>query len=405
MDAALAQGARNLLVRCAGLRPGASVAVVHEDTALGWYDLAAPLAVVAEARALGADPVLVPVGAPGNEPDPDAVAAVAAHDCIIFFSRIGDQDRFAKPAPGKTLVMCYARDAAMLASPYGRADHRALLDLGAAVDRILSGARRVRISCPLGTDLRRPGGGRRNEWSESDESDESDGSAGTDRGGGTATPDGANGAPGPDLPAGASGSGGRGPDRDGEGMAVRRFPMGVHRPVAAAGFSGRVALSRYLTSTGSKVYEPASLALETPVMAEVAAGRLVRLDGEPGLVDRIRAHYRMVAERFGLDASAVHSWHAGIHPGCTYSRGVGEDPDRWANNVFTHPRLVHFHTCGAEPPGEICWTVPDPTIEVDGVALWEGGRLRPQALAPSRDCLSRWPLLERLFAAPAALCL
>ena len=357
MEAALAQGARNLLVHCAGLRPGARVAVVHEDPALGWYDLAAARAVAAEARRLGGVPVFVPVGGPGNRPDPRVAAAVAAHDLAVFFSRMGDQDRFEKPAPGKTVVMCYARDAAMLASPYGRTDHRALLDLAAAVDGILRRARRIRITCPLGTDLAGPGA--------------------------------------------SNGSDVRPPEPGGAEMAVRRFPMGVHRPVDASGFSGRVVLAPYLTSTGSKVYAPASLALETPVIAEIAYGRSIGLDGEAGVVERVRAHYRMVAARFGLDAGVVHSWHTGIHPGCAYAHDAAEDPDRWANNVFTNPRFVHFHTCGAEPPGEICWTVLDPTIEADGAALWERGRFRPEVFAPTRDCLRRWPALEPLFAAPS----
>lgn len=357
---ALARGARNLLVSCARLRPGAGLAIVHEDPALGWYDLEAPLAVAEEARGLGAVPSLVRVGAPGNEPDERAVKAVAEHDTVVFFSRIGDQDRFGDPAPGKTVVMCYARDAAMLASAYGRTDHRALLDLAAAVDRVLLRAGNIRLSCPLGTDL-----------------------AG-------APPTGA-GEPGESTE----------PGERGAGAAVRRFPLGVHRPIEAAGFSGRVVLAGWLASTGSKVYEPASLALESPVAAEVASGRLVGLHGEAGLVDRVRAHYRMVADKFGLDPGAVHSWHAGIHPGCAYPARAAEDPDRWANNVFTNPRFVHFHTCGALPPGEICWTVLDPTIEVDGVALWRAGRLRPGAFAPLRDCLSRWPALAPLFADPS----
>lgn len=356
---ALAEGARNLLVHCARLRPGADLAVVHEDPALGWYDLEAPLAVAEEARRMGAAPVLVRVGAPGNEPDRRAEEAVAEHDGAVFFSRIGDQDRFDDdPAPGKTVVMCYARDAAMLASAYGRTDHRALLDLASAVDRILLRGGTIRISCPLGTDLS-----------------------------GTAAGAGAGAENGPGEPVGAA--------------AVRRFPMGVHRPVEASGFSGRVVLAGWLASTGSKVYEPASLAVERPVVAEVASGRLAGLHGEAGLVDRIRAHYRMVAERFGLDPGVVHSWHAGIHPGCAYPARAEEDPDRWANNVFTNPRFVHFHTCGALPPGEICWTVLDPTIEVDGAALWRRGRLRPEAFAPLRDCLSRWPVLAPLFAEPS----
>ena len=354
---ALARGARNLLVNCARIRPGADLAIVHEDPALGWYDLEAPLAVAEEARKLGAAPVLVRVGAPGNEPDRRAVEAVAEHACIIFFSRIGDQDRFDDPAPGKTVVMCYARNAAMLGSAYGRTDHRALLDFGAAVDRVLLGAGKIRISCPLGTDVSGAGAGAGEE-------------------------------PGVEP-------------KEGGAAAVRRFPMGVHRPIEASGLSGRVVLARWLASTGSKVYEPASLALESPVAAEVASGRWTGLHGEAGLVDRVRAHYRMVAEKFGLDPGAVHSWHAGIHPGCAYLADAAEDPDRWANNVFTNPRFVHFHTCGALPPGEICWTVLDPTIEVDGAALWRRGRLRPEAFAPLRDCLSRWPVLGPLFAEPS----
>ena len=106
---ALARGARNLLVHCARLGPGAGLAIVHEDPALGWYDLEAPLAVAEEARGLGAVPALVRVGAPGNEPDGRTVKAVAEHDTVLFFLRIGlrigDQDRFGAPAPGRTVVM------------------------------------------------------------------------------------------------------------------------------------------------------------------------------------------------------------------------------------------------------------------------------------------------------------
>jgi hypothetical protein len=51
------------------------------------------------------------------------------------------------------------------------------------------------------------------------------------------------------------------------------------------------------------------------------------------------------------------------------------DPDRWSNSVFTSPRWLHFHTCGAYAPGEICWMVGEPKVEVDGKALWREGRL------------------------------
>ena len=153
MDPDLAQGARNLLRHCAGLQPGAKLLIVHENPRLGWYDLAAPLAVAAQATTMEMFPTLLEVGAPANDRDPCVADAIAAHDCSIFFARIGDQDRFAAQLPGKTSVMCYARDAQMLASAYGRTDHRALLELKTAVNDILIGAGRIEITCPLGTEF------------------------------------------------------------------------------------------------------------------------------------------------------------------------------------------------------------------------------------------------------------
>ena len=95
----LAEGARNLVLNCAGLKAGDKVLIVHEDPAFAWYDLDAPLAVAAEARNLGMSATLLEVGAPDNDCDSRVAEAIAAHDCSIFFARIGDRDRFAAPAP------------------------------------------------------------------------------------------------------------------------------------------------------------------------------------------------------------------------------------------------------------------------------------------------------------------
>ena len=75
-------------------------------------------------------------------------------------------------------------------------------------------------------------------------------------------------------------------------------------------------------------------------------------------------------QKFGIDPDAIHSWHAGIHPACAYEGEAARDPDHWSNTVFTNPRFLHVHTCGANPPGEICWMVLDRTVKVDGVAIW-----------------------------------
>ncbi len=349
----LADGARNLLLNCAGLKAGDEILILHEDPKLAWYDRDAPLAVAAEARNLGVSVKLLEVGAPDNDRDPQVVEAVAAHNCSIFFARIGDQDRFADPAPGKTNVMCYARDAEMLASAYGRTDHRAFLALKAAVNDILLAAGRIDISCPLGTDI--SGGPSERERASRDD------------------------------------------------VSIRRFPLGVPQPLSASGFSGRVAVARYLTPTGSKVYEPTFLALEKPVFAEVASGRIEDFTGDHEITARIREHYKMVAEKFSIDGDAVHSWHAGIHPGCAYTADAALNPDRWSNTVFTNPRFLHFHTCGSYPPGEICWMVRDPTIAIDGTRLWDKGRFHPEAFARIRRSVEEWPELESQFAEPSDL--
>lgn len=347
----LASGARNLLIDCAGLTTGEDLLIVHESPGLGWYDLDMPMAVAAEARRMGMDVRLLEAGAPGAEPDRQVADAVAGSDRVIFFARIGDQDRFAPQVPGKTVVMCYCRDAGMLASSYGTTSHRAMTALKHAVDDVLLGASRITITCPLGTEM-----------------------AGT-------------------VPEAVR--------RQRMDVSVRRFPLGVPQPVTAEAFSGRVALGRYLTPTGSQPYDPACLEIDSPVFAEVAGGRITGFTGDSAAVARVRTHYARVAGTFSIDPDAVHSWHAGIHPGCSYAADIADDPDRWSNTVFTNPRFLHFHTCGSYAPGEICWMVLDPTVRVDGAALWENGRLRVDDFAPTRACCADWPELRALFAAPS----
>jgi len=351
---AVTEGARNLLVNCADLKRGESLLIVAERPELGWYDAEVVEIVAKEARNMGLTPTMLAVGGPTNDRDAGVVDAMAAHDCTLFFARLGDQDRFEDPVPGKRRVMCYLRDRSMLASAFGRAPHLAFLEMKQAVDQVLWSAERIEISCPLGTAY---GGRIADEVLES-----------------------------------------------AADVAVRRFPMIVPTPMDASAFSGRIAVTRYLTPTGSSVYEPANLALRSTIFAQVEMGRIVEFTGDDAdEIARVRGHYRMVAEKFGIDGDVVHSWHAGIHPGCAYGQAAAKNPDRWSNTVFGNPRFVHFHTCGGYAPGEICVMVLDQTIAIDGVNLWENGRLRPGAFAPTQACLEHWPVLNALFARPSDL--
>lgn len=350
-DDAVSLGARNLLVNCAGLSAGDEILIIHEDPSLGWHDMAAPQAVAREAEKLGIQPRFLMVGAPGNMPDPIVEAAMEAASHVLFFARIGDQDRFGTSDPARRKVMSYARHAGVLASPFGTTDHHAMLRLKSAVNDALRSAMHIRITCPLGTDI-----------------------AGA-------------------VPA---------PDPDGpKDVTMQRFPAGVPMPVGAEHFDGKVMLARYLTPTGSKVYDPAWLEITQPVTARIERGRILRFEGRPQDTAAIQSHYTAVSRQFDLDPGVVHSWHAGIHPGCAYDADAGDDPDHWSNSVFQNPRILHFHTCGAYPPGEICWMVLDPTVELDGVALWKDGALTPDAFPAIRAAIDASSQLQALFAAPS----
>ncbi|TQV80838.1 hypothetical protein [Denitrobaculum tricleocarpae] len=347
----LEKAARNLLLHCGGFSPGSEILILHEDPALGWYDEALPKTVARQAERLGLKPKCVMVGAPSELLDPVTAELSERYGNVIYFARIGDQDRFAEVQPGKTKIMCYLRNAEMLASDFATVDHGAMQSLKRAVDQVLLNARRIEITCPLGSRIE--------------------------------------GAP-ADVTPGESAE-----------VSIRRFPLGVPQPLDARGFGGRVALARYLTPTGSKAYEPAFLKLETPVFAQIEAGRIVSFSGDAAAVDPVQRHYDHVSGLFAIDPAAVHSWHAGIHPGCSYGWAAEDNPDRWSNTVFNNPRVLHFHTCGAYAPGEICWMLLDPSVHVDGTALWEQGRLRPERFPQTQASLDEWPVLQRLIDNPS----
>ncbi|MEM7016736.1 MAG: hypothetical protein AAF512_05270 [Pseudomonadota bacterium] len=359
MNQQAVEGARNLLLNCANIRAGERVLILHEDPVLGWYDTAAPMLVAQVARELGAVVEMRQTGGPDNcfiDGPADGSAEAKVHkaalidadcDCCIFFARIGDQLRFDQDITGPRRVMSYITSIEALASDYGRVEYQAMVALKGAINRLLLNANTITLSCPLGSDLR--------------------GQVTTSKA---------------EAP---------------EDVTVSRFPAGVHAPIDAAEFAGEIRLARYLTPTGSRVYAPASINIGAPVTAQVANGRIIKYLGQDGDVQHIQHHYQQVAQQFSLDANALLSWHAGIHPGCRFFGEAADDPDRWSNTVFTNPRFAHFHTCGNETPGEICWMVLDPTICIGDIPLWENGVLQLEQFSETRLCLERWPSLRRLF--------
>ncbi|MBE2276165.1 MAG: hypothetical protein IAE87_07695 [Rhodobacteraceae bacterium] len=347
---ALAEAAANLLVGCGGFAAGDEVVICREDPAHGWYDgrLAATVAGVADALGMRARVYDVP--APGLLPDADTAELLASASNIVFFARLGDQGRFGPSGGLGRRVMVYARDLAALASSFGRMPHAAMLAFKVAMDEILFSAEEIVITCPAGTRI-----------------------AGQ-------------------VPAAAR----RHKPQD---VTVRRFPLGVPAPVPAAGFSGGVVLTDALTPTGNRTYDPPVLFLTAPVVAWVESGRIVGFEGAQADVAAIDAHYRHLADLFGITPDVVHSWHGGIHPGCRFYPARGTDRDLWSNTVFSSPRLLHFHTCGTEAPGEISWNLVDPTVTVDGTVLLDRGRLFPGRFAALAGVIAANADLQALFGA------
>jgi hypothetical protein len=349
---AFGRGVDNLLTGCAGLRAGAALLIVREESGAGYYADGLPDAVAEAAGRAGiaARVVEVPFDPSADDLPPDLAARVLEHDCTLFLARLGDQLRFKALPEGTRAVVSYALDEAAMASAFGTAPHAAFVALKAAVNRALFAAREVRVTCPLGTEF----------------------------------------------------SGAQPPmeDEAPADVTIRRFPMCVFAPLDARGFSGRVAVAHLLVGTGSRYYDPYGVALSSTLFAVFERGRLIRWEGDAAEAARAQAHYGDVAARFGLDAGVVHSWHAGIHPGCAFPGSAHDAYERWSGSAFGNPRLLHFHTCGDYAPGEICWNVIDPTIMADGVAVWRAGRIVLDSVPGAGEVLDKHPGLRDLFDRP-----
>jgi hypothetical protein len=349
---AFERGVDNLLAGCGGLGAGDALLIIREEPGAGYYGEGLPDAVAAVAGKGGIKTTIieVPFDPAADDLPPALAARVRGSDGTLFLARLGDQLRFKALPEGTRAIVSYALDEQAMGSAFGTAPHAAFLALKAAFNRLMFAARDIRVSCPLGTDFR----GAQPPMDEVAPAD----------------------------------------------VTISRFPMCVFAPLDATGFSGRVAVAHLLVGTGSRYYEPYGIRLPSTLFALFDRGRLTGWEGDATDVARAEAHYHDIAGRFGLDGGFVHSWHAGIHPGCAFIGSAHDAYERWSGSAFGNPRLLHFHTCGAYAPGEICWNVVDPTIAVDGVEVWRDGRILIDAVPGAREVLDKHPGLGNLFDRP-----
>lgn len=344
-------GAMTLLRDCVGGEAGQSLLIVSEPEGSGFYDDAAPKLTAAAGRFMGmrvyqteSECFLATA-----EDRTLLMDTLSGFDHIVFFSRVGDQIRFNADKDMPSATMCYTLDLEALTSAFGTACYQGMCAIKQVIENAIQAARHIHASCPMGTDYHGY----------------------------------------PLSPKGGSAE-----------VRIKRFPMLVPRPIPAAGFSGSVALNRFLVGTGSRFYQPYHLLLNSTVLAHVENNRILYFSGPDDEVRRVREHYTHVSHLYGIDPMFVHSWHAGIHPACHFPLQAETDLMRWSGTAFGNPRILHFHTCGDYAPGEISWNILDPTIKLDGLAIWDNGMLHPERLPGIEPVLECHPHLLALYRNP-----
>jgi hypothetical protein len=349
----LQAGIDNLLFNCIEANAGESLAIIRERGGGDYYSATLADVIAAHGRNCGLDVMVVDTSfiEDANEFPTDISRAMDAVDHTLFLARIGDQVRFTDLGGAGTKTMCYALDEESVAADCCSADYRFFAELKSLVNSAVFGEKKITITCGSGTNLV-----------------------------GISPPD-------------------PGDDSVGD-VSLRRFPMTVFRPVPANTFSGRLALSRWLSLTGSRYYQPDSLLIDGVVFALIKKGRIVGFEGNEREVRKIRAHYEFVADKYDIDGDVIHSWHAGIHPQNGYVGLAVDNLTRWSGSAFGNPRYLHFHTCGDYAPGEICISVFDPSITVDGVTMWRDGKLDFADTPEVRTLQANYPGMRELFERP-----
>lgn len=319
-------GAFNLLKNCLNVQTGDSVLLVLEPTD-ELYDANIATVIKGCLNDLGA---IVTVVEPPLITDPsefpDCVAdPMQRCDHTLFLSRVGDYVRFVALPGSGSRATSYTLTTDMLGAPYATVDNRLMLKLQLRLEEELMRADQWRIQCALGTDL-----SGQFCW--------------------------------PSLSGGQD-----------DNLTVSLFPVATFKPVPCDKASGQVALSRWLMPGGAAKLDNADMTINGVVHAHVKDGNIMSFSGADAEVTKLNDHYDYISQSLGINRNRIHSWHAGINPQTQFDQSADEHLDLWSAISFGSPKYLHLHTCGDEPPGEVAWSVFDPTITIDETVYWDRG--------------------------------
>jgi len=157
-------------------------------------------------------------------------------------------------------------------------------------------------------------------------------------------------------------------------FSLKLFPVTTFKPVPCNTAKGNIALSRWLVPGAAAKVEPSTLSFDEVVTVEVHEGTIKEMRGPSHSVKKISDYYDFVSRQLGVTRNRVHSWHAGINPFTSYQGNIDDELEEWGATSFASPRYLHFHTCGDIPPGEIAWSIFNPTVNIDGETFWKDGQ-------------------------------
>lgn len=319
-------GALNLLKNCLGVQKNDSILLVLEPTDAFYEPNVASVIqdclIDLNARATVIESPLI--SEPANFPR-DVADAMKTHDHTLFLSRNGDYVRFTPLSSNSIPATSYTLNIDMLGAPYATVNNRLMKKLQHKLEEELMSASDWRIQCPLGTDLS-----------------------------GTFC-----------WPSLAGG-------QDDE-LTTILFPIATFKPVPCNNSHGQVALSRWLMPGGAAKLDDADMTINGVVHAQINNGHLESFSGHDVEVAKLNKHYDYISSSLGINRNRIHSWHAGINPQTRFDWPADDFLDLWSAISFGSPKYLHFHTCGDEPPGEVAWSVFNPTITIDGTVFWESG--------------------------------
>jgi hypothetical protein len=327
-NAALHNGARNLLLNCARAAPGERVLLVGEQGAAPYFDarLCDDLAEACARLGIDADILLAEPGADAEHFPPAVSQAMQTADITIFFSRLGDQLRFLdSPGPGRK-IMCYTLTREHMASPFAGIDYRLMQCVHDCLLARLKGAETVAFTAENGTSML------------AEMSHRADGEQAllTD-------------------------------------FSLGLFPVMIIPPVNFHLLNGHLVLEHFITSSSTRAYADSVLMLETPVVARIEDSRMVEFTGDAALIKRLRSQLERAAGITGGDPYRLNSWHAGINPYTFFDGDPYADLERWGTVAYGSPRFTHIHAAGKNP-GDISIQLFDASIRFDDQLIWNRGR-------------------------------